>query len=69
MYRKIKNTAITIFLICVVVLTLVAVLAIWDVFGNETLWKSISTVGVLAFATLITIGAAGILENRSSSTS
>lgn len=64
MYKKIRNTAVYIFIVAVVILTLISVLAIWDVFGNDTLWKSFATVGVLGFAAIVTIIAAKQLESR-----
>lgn len=58
--------AVSIFIICVVLLTLAAVLAIWDVVDNDVLWKSISTIAVLGFAALITVGAAKFMEDKHS---
>lgn len=65
MVKQIQNIAIGIFIVSVAVLTLVAVLAIWDVFGKDTLYKSLSTIGVLAFSSLVVIVATRAMEKNS----
>lgn len=62
MLRGIQQVAVIVFIICVVILTVVSVLAIWDVFGDDVLYKSLSTIGVISFASFIVILAAKAVE-------
>lgn len=66
MVKQIQNAAIGIFIVSVAVLTLVAVLAIWDVFSKDTLYKSLSTIGVLAFSSLVVIVATRAIDKHNS---
>ena len=65
---KLKQIAIYILVTAVAVLTFIAVLSIWDVFSKETLGKSLSTIGVVAFGALIVIIAAQALGHNNSDT-
>lgn len=64
MLRTIQNVAIGIFIVSVAILTLVAVLAIWDFFEKDVLYKSLSTIGVISFASLIIIVATRAIEKH-----
>lgn len=64
MLRTIQNIAIGVFIISVAILTLVAVLAIWDFFEKDVLYKSLSTIGVISFASLIIIVATRAIEKH-----
>ena len=66
MSKIIENIAVAIFIMSVVILTLLAVLAIWDVLEKDVLWKSLSTIGILAFASLVVIVAARAVEKHRS---
>ena len=61
---NLRQTAIYILVTAVAILTLIAVLSIWDVLSKEVLGKSLSTIGVVAFGALIVIIASQALENR-----
>ncbi|NCB21200.1 MAG: hypothetical protein EOM88_04805 [Clostridia bacterium] len=65
--KKIKEVAVGILITAVSVLTLISILSIWNVFGKEVLWKSISTIGIVAFGALIVIIASQVLSHKDSS--
>jgi hypothetical protein len=58
MSKKIQDSALLIFILSIVILTVVAVLGIWDVFQDDVIYKSFTTIGILTFASLITVIAA-----------
>jgi len=62
--KKVKGIAIGILIIAVSILTLIAILSIWDVLSEDVLWKSISTIGIVAFGSLIVVVAAQALEHK-----
>jgi hypothetical protein len=62
--KSVKNIAISVLITAVAVLTLIAVLSIWDVFSKDVLWKSISTIGIVAFGALIVVIAAQVLDHK-----
>jgi hypothetical protein len=62
MFKKIQNWAVGVLIVSVVLMTFVAILSIWDVFAKDTFWKSISTIGVIAFSSLIVLIAAKSVE-------
>jgi len=64
MYHIIKRWIATILTISVIVFTLLAILAIWDVFDDDVAWKSLSTLGVLVFSCAITLVIIKIIEDR-----
>lgn len=64
--KKIKEVAVGVLITAVSILTLIAILSIWDVFGKEVLWKSISTIGIVAFGALIVIIASQVLSHKDS---
>lgn len=68
MAKSIKNVAITVFIVAVVVLTLIGVLSIWDVLAKDTLYKSVTTMALIGFAALIVAGSAKFIETRQGST-
>ncbi len=59
-----KQIAIYTLVTAVAILTLIAVLSIWDVLSKEVLGKSLSTIGVVAFGALIVVIASQALENK-----
>jgi hypothetical protein len=62
--KNLKKTAVYILVVSVAVLTFIAVLSIWDVFSKEVLWKSISTIGIVAFGALIVIIASQVVDHK-----
>ena len=62
--KKVKSVAIGILITAVSILTLIAILSIWDVLSKDVLWKSISTIGIVAFGSLIVVVAAQALEHK-----
>lgn len=59
-----KRVAVSVLTVSVSLLTLTGVLSIWDVLGEDVLWKSISTIGILSFASLIILLASSALEDK-----
>src|SRR3989344_864146 len=53
------------FILVVEVLALVSVLGIWEIFTDDTIEKSLMTLGLLAFVSAIVMIAARFIENRS----
>lgn len=64
---NIKKIAVTTLISSLVVLTFMAVLSIWDVLSDDVAWKSIATMGVVVFASVIIIIVAKIVEKKSGS--
>jgi len=64
MFRTIQNVAAGSFIFFVSILTIIAVLAVWDVFSEDVLSKSLTTIGILAFASLVVIVAARAVEKH-----
>jgi len=60
----IKRIVVTILIASVTIFTLLSVLAIWDVFEEDIAWKSLSTLGVIFFASLITLVVIRVIENK-----
>lgn len=63
MSQSIQKIAVSVLIASVVVLTFLAILAIWDVLSDDIFWKSISTIGVVAFAALIVVVAAKSIDH------
>ncbi|MEA2112956.1 MAG: hypothetical protein U9P50_03235 [Patescibacteria group bacterium] len=64
--ETIKKIAVVILVISVTLMTFLAILSIWDVLDKDVFWKSISTIGVVAFGSLIIVVAVKALEDRES---
>lgn len=64
--KQVQNVAVWILITCVVLMTFVAILSIWDIFSKDAFWKSLSTIGVVAFSSLIVVVAAKSLEDYQS---
>ncbi|MES2930928.1 MAG: hypothetical protein V4665_04055 [Patescibacteria group bacterium] len=60
----IKKIAVYILIASVSILTLVAILSVWDVFSDDVLWKSISTIGIVAFGALIVIIVSQVFDHK-----
>jgi hypothetical protein len=54
-FQVIRNSSIVILIISAVFLALIAVLSIWEILNETILSKSVSTIGVIAFSTLIAV--------------
>lgn len=61
---SVKKIAIGVLIAAVSVLTLIAVLSIWDVLSKDTLGKALGTIGVVAFGALIVILASKEVEHK-----
>lgn len=64
MAHGIKRVAIWVLIVSVVLFTFLAILSIWDVLQKDVLGKSLSTLGVIAFAALIVVVAAKSYEEH-----
>lgn len=64
MYHTVKKWVASILTISVTVFTLLAILAIWDVFDEDVVWKSLSTLGVLVFSCAIILVIIKIIEDK-----
>ncbi len=64
MLHTVQNIAVLVFIISVVFLTLIAILSIWDVFEPDVFWKSITTIAVVGFSSLLVIAAVKGVENH-----
>ena len=65
MAKTVQHIAFIVFVLSVTILTIVAVLAIWDMFSDDVLYKTLSTMGIITFASLIVIVAAKVVERHS----
>ena len=63
--KKIQNIASGIFITAVAVLSVVAVLGIWELFDGDVISKSFQTLGLLAFVAVIVMAAGRFVESRS----
>jgi hypothetical protein len=64
MVKIIQNIAVTIFILSVVFMTFLAILSVWDVLQKDVLGKSLSTIGIMAFASLVVIVATRAIDNH-----
>jgi hypothetical protein len=64
MGHSIKKTAVWVLIVSLIILTFLAVLAIWDVLSEDVAWKSISTMFVITFSSLVAIAVGKNLENK-----
>jgi hypothetical protein len=62
--RKIQDGAAFFFVVCVAILTVVAVLGVWDFFNEDVISKSFQTIGILAAAAVVTIVAGRYVDAR-----
>jgi len=51
--KKLQNIVAFLFIICVVVLSVVSILGVWDIFGSDVITKSFQTLGLLAGVSVI----------------
>ena len=66
--KSIKSFAAYFFVISVSILTVISILGVWDVFGDEVIWKSFKTLGLLAVVAIIAIIAGDHMGNRADTT-
>ena len=59
-----KKWVAIILTISVVLFTLLSILAIWNVLEKDVAWKSLSTLGVIFIASLITLVIIRVIEDR-----
>lgn len=62
MVKNVQQIAVAIFIVTVAVLTIIGILAIWDMIGYDALYRSISTMFFVGFSALIVWIAAQYLE-------
>lgn len=64
MGHQIKKTAVIVLIVSLVILTFLAVLAIWDVLSDDVAWKAIATMAVITFSSLVAIIVGKNLEEK-----
>lgn len=62
--HAIKKIAVSVLVTAVTLLTFLSILSIWDVLAKDIFWKSISSIGVVAFGALVIVVAAQTLEKK-----
>lgn len=62
--KKVQNIAAFLFIICVVFLTIVSILGVWKIFGEDVIIKSIKTIGLLAGVAALIIVAGRFIDSR-----
>ena len=50
-----QNTAAGVFIACICILTIVAIMGVWRIFSGEVIMKSFETLGLLAFVAMVVI--------------
>ena len=63
--KKIENFAAFVFIIAVGVLSIIAMLGVWDFFSKDVISKSFETLGLLAFVAIVVMVAGRFIEGRS----
>lgn len=64
MGHSIKKTAVIVLIVSLVLLTFLAILAIWDVLNDDIAWKSVTTMFVITFSSLVAIAVGKNLETK-----
>lgn len=62
--KKIQDGSAFIFIICVLVLTVISIMGVWDVLGKDVITKSMQTVGLLAVVSMIVIAAGKFVDSK-----
>jgi hypothetical protein len=62
--EKVKDIAISIFIASVSILTLISLLAIWDIFEGDVVFKSYTTIGIIGFASVAVVVAVQVMERH-----
>jgi hypothetical protein len=64
MYKTAKKWVVIILTIALISMSLLAILAIWDVFDDDIAWKALSTLGVVLTASAISLVIIKIIDDR-----
>ena len=64
MFPQIKKWSVIVLITSLVVLTFLAILAIWDVFDEDVAFKAIATMGVITFSCLVSITVSSKFEEK-----
>ena len=62
--KKFQDVIALFFILCVFVLTVVSILGVWDVFGDDVVTKSLQTIGLLAVVSLIVMAAIQFIDSH-----
>ena len=60
----IKKSAIYTFIVVTVAMTLLGILAVWDLTGEDVLWRAFTTILVVGFGCVTIAYASSLLEER-----
>lgn len=63
--KSIKNISAYFFIFAVAVLSVVSIMGVWDIFGEDVIWKSFKTLGLLAVVAMIVIISGDHISNSS----
>lgn len=59
-----KRISVAVLISSLILFTFLAILSIWDVLADDIAWKSLSTLGVITFSSVIAVIVARIIENK-----
>lgn len=59
-----KRISVTVLVSSLILFTFLAILSIWDILADDIAWKSLSTLGVITFSSIIAVIVARILEYK-----
>jgi len=62
--KKIKDIVSLFFILCILILTTISILGVWDFVSDDVISKSVMTIGLLAVVSLIIIGATHFIGSK-----
>jgi len=65
--KNIKHISAIFFIIATAVLSVVSILGVWKIFGNDVIWKSFETLSLLAVLSAVTMIAGNFIESKNQS--
>jgi hypothetical protein len=64
MLETIQKSAVVVLVVSLIILTFLAVFSIWDILDKDVWWKSIATMGVVTFSSLVVIAVTKTLQRH-----
>ncbi len=62
--KKLEDGAAFLFIVAVAILSVISIMGIWNVFGEDVIWKSFQTLGLLAVVSIVVMVAGSHMEKR-----